>query len=70
MLLEIENRIAETEKNLWQKLDHQNLREECKKEEDWILDPCHNAGKLSLYERTMELYWVMENIIGHLMWEK
>ena len=34
---EIQNRIVEIEKSLWQEFDSQKLKDECKKVEDWIL---------------------------------
>ena len=55
---------------MWAELDKENLHEECCKAEDWILNPCQNASRINLYERTVVLFWVMKNLIGHSMWEK
>ena len=55
---------------MWVELYKETLHEECCKAEDWILNPGHNASRLSLYERTVVIFWVMKNLIGHLMWEK
>ena len=43
-------------KNLWEELDRQNLMDECKKAEDWILDPSHTFGHVILYEKMVAVY--------------
>ena len=70
LLKEIQQRINETEKQLWEEVDRDRLHEECRKVEDWILDPNHNVGKLSLYERTVALLWVMKNLIEQPAWDR
>ena len=68
--LDIQNRITETKKNFWQELDRQKLREECKKVEEWILDPGHTVGRVSQYEKTMVVYWLMKNLVGWIEWDR
>ena len=62
--MDIQQHIAETEKHLWQELDCQKLHEEYKKAEEWILDLGHTVGRVSLYEKTMAVYWIMKNLVG------
>ena len=60
--LEIQN--VETKKNLWQELNWQKLRDECKKVEDWILDLGHMVDHVSMYEITIAFYYLMKNLVG------
>ena len=55
---------------MWEELNRDTLHEEFPKEEDWILTLGNNAGRLILYERTVALFWVMKNLIGHSAWDK
>ena len=66
---DIHNRISATEKSLWEELDNQKLKEECKKVEEWILDPGHMVGRVSLYEKSVALFWVMKNLVGQASWD-
>ena len=67
--MDIQWRIAKTEKHLWQELDRQNLHEECRKAKEWILDPCQTVGRVILYEKTVALYWIMKNMVGRVAWD-
>ena len=67
---EIQNRISATEQSLWAELDNKKLKEECKKVEDWILDPGHTEGRASLYEKMVALFWVMKNLVGRAAWDR
>ena len=59
---EIQNRILETEKCLWEEFDSQKLKDECKKVEYWILDLGNTVGQVRLYEKTVAVYWLMKNL--------
>ena len=66
---EIQNHIFATERSLWAELDNKKLREECKKVEEWIMDPGHTMGHTSLYEKMVALFWVMKNLVGRAAWD-
>ena len=61
--IDIQLKINRIENQLWEELDRDTLHEKCWKSDEWILDPGHNAARLSLYERMVALYWVMKNLI-------
>ena len=67
---DIQNRIFATEWSLWAKLDNQKLKEECKKVKEWILDPSHTVGCMSLYEKLVVMFWVMKNLVGWAKWDR
>ena len=46
------------------------MKEECKKVEEWILDPGHTVGGVSLYEKTVALFWVMKNLVCRVAWDR
>ena len=67
---DIHNRISTTERSLWVELDNQKLKEECKKVKEWILDPSHTVGCMSLYEKLVVMFWVMKNLVGKDEWDR
>ena len=69
-LTRIQQRIMVAEQKLWQEMERETLQEECGEVEDWVLDPGNNEGRLSLYERTVALFQVMKNMMGHSRWER
>jgi len=66
---EIQQRVNETEKQLWEELDRDILHAECRKVEEWILDPGHIVGRIILYDKTVTLFWVMKKLIGRSVWK-
>ena len=34
------------------------------------MDPGNNAARLGLYEGRSILFWVMKNLMGHVLWER
>ena len=38
--------------------------------EVWVMDPRNNVACLILYKRTIALFWVMKNHMGHVLWER
>ena len=68
--IEIQQRGNGLEKRLWEVFDREVLQEECRKVEEWILDPGHSVGRDNLYEKVVVLFWVMKNIVSQDAWDK
>ena len=34
------------------------------------MDPRNNVAHLGLYERKVALFWMMKNLLGHILWER
>ena len=54
---------------MWDELDSQKMKEEAKKAQEWILDLGHTVSRMSLYEKTMAIFWVMKNLVGRAEWD-
>ena len=67
--MEVQDWIKGIEGHLWENLDEDTLSLKTKVTEEWIMDPRNNASWLGLYERIVALFWVMKNLMGHILWE-
>ena len=66
---DIQNHITTMKCRLWDELESQKLKEEAKKVQEWILDPGHTLGRMSLNEKSIALFWVMKNLLDRAEWD-
>ena len=61
--------IEEIEKALWERVKTSPMDEIQEEVEEWVMYPSTTVRMVSAYERLMMAYWVIKNLMSHVMME-
>jgi len=66
----VQKEICELEKLIWAQADEAHEEGHVDELATWIQDPGHNSGRLALYDRAVEYYWVAKTMMGMILNER
>lgn len=67
---DVQRELEVLEVGLWADLDDEQVQQETKTLDDWVIGPGNTSIGMGFYECTVALYWVMENMLGQVLWER